>query len=1000
MEGAPGQAPLGDPRELRKHGGREIDTAGDGFFAAFSEGEAAIRCACAIRDAVMDIGLQVRCGLNVGQVETNDGKPTGAAVVAAARIMSSAGDGEVLVSNLLRELLPGSTIEFADAGIHELKGLDGSWHLFRVVAVGGPPLAAAPPAEELAARRTSIADSSGADGPSVSRTKKILAGVVASLILAAGISFLRRDNAGASTIAPNSIGILDPESGDVTGTIGLEERPGSVAASADAVWVTNPDAGTVTQIDPNEQEVRDSIQVGENPTGVAVGFDAVWVVNSGGPSVSRISPGTNEAVDTIEVGNGPAGIAVGEGSVWVTNRFDGTISRIDPDTNEAVEIPVGLDPGGIAIGSGSVWVALTGSSTVVRVDPQANSVTRSIGVGNAPESLAVGAGAVWVVNTLDDTVMKINPDTNSVIDTIPVGDGPSEIVVVRQAVWVANEAAGTLSRIEPGVALVNEVAIGSIPQGLVSANGELWVSVRGTATSHRGGTLRLVSLDQLSSLDPAIANDTFAFTALHLLGDGLVAFEPIGGTNPRLVPDLATSIPTPTDGGRTYTFELRPRIRYSNGEVVAPADFRRALERGFRLNPDSYANFYSGLVGSNPCVTGQRTCDLSRGIDTDDVSGTIIFHLAVPDPEFVYKLTLPFAYPIPPSVPVEHQRTEGVPGTGPYTLEAPMTDEGLALVRNRHFRVWSQAAQPDGYADRLEWTFGVEPEAQVESVIAGDADIAFEAFVSDRLEELFVRFAAQVHTSLRPSTFYIVFDTTEAPFNDVEVRRAVNLALDREQVVQILGGEATALPTCQHLPPNFPGYERFCPYTMNPGLDGSWTAPDLEEAKGIVRRSGTAGMRVVFEYPRAYWDPWGDHLGDYMKQLLKDLGYRSSAKSISNGELYSDNDFEMRLAAWAADYPSASTLIVDHLRCDASQTPLSGFCSPRIDAMIDRAIRMQAEDPAAAGELWARIDRAIVRRAPFLWLVNPVATEFVSERVDNYQWSIQWGGLLNQIWVG
>src|SRR6185436_10157310 len=77
--------------ELRSHGGREIDTAGDGFFAAFSEGEAAIRCACAIRDGVMNIGLQVRCGLNVGQVEMNDGKPTGAAVVAAARIMSKAG---------------------------------------------------------------------------------------------------------------------------------------------------------------------------------------------------------------------------------------------------------------------------------------------------------------------------------------------------------------------------------------------------------------------------------------------------------------------------------------------------------------------------------------------------------------------------------------------------------------------------------------------------------------------------------------------------------------------------------------------------------------------------------------------------------------------------------------------------------------------------------------------------------------------------------------------
>ena len=150
--------------QLREHGGREIDTAGDGFFATFAEGEAAIRCACAIRDAAMEIGVQVRCGLNVGQVETNDGKPTGAAVVAAARIMSSAGDGEVLVSNLLRELIPGSKIEFADAGMHELKGLEGSWHLFRVVAVGGPPLAAAPQAEELASRRTSTADTMVADG--------------------------------------------------------------------------------------------------------------------------------------------------------------------------------------------------------------------------------------------------------------------------------------------------------------------------------------------------------------------------------------------------------------------------------------------------------------------------------------------------------------------------------------------------------------------------------------------------------------------------------------------------------------------------------------------------------------------------------------------------------------------------------------------------------------------------------------------------------------------
>ena len=83
------------------------------------------------------------------------------------------------------------------------------------------------------------------------------------------------------------------------------------------------------------------------------------------------------------------------------------------------------------------------------------------------------------------------------------------------------------------------------------------------------------------SLDPSGAPDSAAWIVLHLLGDGLVAFEPIGGVSTQLVPDLAKSIPIPTDGGRRYTFDLRPGIPYSNGEIVAAVDFRRGIERVF-----------------------------------------------------------------------------------------------------------------------------------------------------------------------------------------------------------------------------------------------------------------------------------------------------------------------------------------------------------------------------------------------------------------------------------
>lgn len=358
-----------------------------------------------------------------------------------------------------------------------------------------------------------------------------------------------------------------------------------------------------------------------------------------------------------------------------------------------------------------------------------------------------------------------------------------------------------------------------------------------------------------------------------------------------------------------------------------------------------------------------------------------------------------FAYPVPASTPDEEQVRAGVPGTGPYKVEGPMTDERLVLVRNRHFRVWSPVAQPRGYVDRIEWTFGVEYDAQVEAVVAGEADVAFEASFSDRLDEILVQFPAQVHTSPAAATQYVVLNNEAPPFDDVEVRRALNLAVDRDRVVQILGGPEAMSPTCQQLPPNFPGYEPYCPYTMDPGPEGSWTAPDLEEAKRIIRRSGTAEMRVLLEYPPEFW-PQGGPLADYLLELLDELGYRGSVSTLPHEVFYDPrNDFQMALAGFGADYPAASTFIGSFHTCGALGTPMSGFCDREIDARIRRATQMQVDDPAAAGALWAEIDRAIVDEAPYLWLVNPIDVEFVSEGVGNYQWSLQWGILLNQLWV-
>ena len=120
--------------ELRRFGGREIDTAGDGFFASFDSPTTAIRCAQAVQGSVQDIGIEVRIGLHTGECEVVGDKLRGVAVHIGARVAGLAGPGEVLVSQTVRDIAAGSGFDFEDAGEHELKGIPERWHLYRVVS--------------------------------------------------------------------------------------------------------------------------------------------------------------------------------------------------------------------------------------------------------------------------------------------------------------------------------------------------------------------------------------------------------------------------------------------------------------------------------------------------------------------------------------------------------------------------------------------------------------------------------------------------------------------------------------------------------------------------------------------------------------------------------------------------------------------------------------------------------------------------------------------------
>jgi class 3 adenylate cyclase len=118
--------------EISRYRGRELDTAGDGFFAVFDGPARAIRCACAISNSVQTLGLDVRAGLHTGECELLGDKVAGIAVSIGARVAGQAAPGEVLVSGTVKDLVAGSGIDFDDRGTAQLKGIPGEWRLFAV----------------------------------------------------------------------------------------------------------------------------------------------------------------------------------------------------------------------------------------------------------------------------------------------------------------------------------------------------------------------------------------------------------------------------------------------------------------------------------------------------------------------------------------------------------------------------------------------------------------------------------------------------------------------------------------------------------------------------------------------------------------------------------------------------------------------------------------------------------------------------------------------------
>jgi YVTN family beta-propeller protein len=825
----------------------------------------------------------------------------------------------------------------------------------------------------------------------------ILAGGALLLVaaIAAAVTVLAGGGSEVKLTAPDSVAVIDPSSGRIHATIPLGASPGGVAAGRGAVWVAITDQGTVLRVDPRTDAVRQTIRVGAGPAAVAAGGGAAWAANGADGTVSRIDPATNQVVQRIRVGNGPTGAAYGDGAVWVANSVDGTVSRIDPASGRVTRtFPAIVGATGVAFGFGRLWVVSSSAGEVASLDPASGDVVDRIGVGVDPDAIAVGLRAVWVANRADDTVSRIDPSPPAhVASAVPVGRAPNSLAVAGGGVWVANGGDGTLMRIDAAKGrVVKTVHLGDRPQGLAASPAGLYAAVRSSGAEHRGGTLRVVQ-GAPDSVDPAVAYSAEAWAILMMTNDGLVGFRRVGGIEGvQVVPDLATALPMPTAGGRTYTFRLRPGVRYSTGRPVQPEDFRRAIERVFQIRPASQTpapQYLGGIVGARSCHPA--SCDLSRGIVTDARTRTVTFHLTAPDAGFLAKLALPFAFVVPSTTPASEIQRRPLPATGPYRLVSYRKGTSATLVRNPRFREWSADAQPSGYPDVLDFTFtGFNPESAVRAVSGGSADVARGVFPLPRraLEALASRFPSQLHLSTVAGTAFFFLNTRAAPFDDVRVRRAVNYAFDQQALARRTGlGSA---PTCQIVPPDFPAYKPICPY----GSGGSAGAVRARQLAG-----SSAGKPVTVWVP-----PPRVTEGRYMVSVLDALGLRARLKVAGSIDAYfnSVNDPKSRVQVgwypWVADYPSQIGFLASLFSCAEFVLP-TRFCDPQVQRTLAQATAAEAQNPPAAPALWQKAERQILAQGPIVPIDNPQDANFVSKRVGDFQYHPQWGVLLDQLWV-
>nr|WP_116132058.1 ABC transporter substrate-binding protein [Tropicimonas sp. IMCC34043] len=514
--------------------------------------------------------------------------------------------------------------------------------------------------------------------------------------------------------------------------------------------------------------------------------------------------------------------------------------------------------------------------------------------------------------------------------------------------------------------MTSALAIG-VALGLTSGA----ASAQDFTEAKQGGSMIVTYKDDVSTLDPAIGYDWQNWSMIKSLFDGLMDYEP--GTT-ILKKDLAEDY-TISDDGMTFTFKLRPGVKFHNGRELTAEDVKYSLDRV--TNPETQspgAGFFGSIEGYDAMASGEAT-SLS-GVTVIDPY-TVEIKLSRPDATFLHVMAINFSS----IVPKEEVEKWGLDfgkhpvGSGAFKLSDWTLGQSLTFERNKDY--WHTGVPK---LDQITFEIGLEPIVALLRLQQGEADIPgdgippakFLEVTADPAYKDLVIEGGQLHTG------YITMNVLMPPFDNLKVRQAVNMAINKDRAVRIINGRA--VPANQPLPPTMPGYAK----------DYEGYAFDPEAAKALLAE---AGFPDGFETELYVYntDP-NPRLAQSFQQDLAAIGIKAEIRSLAQANVIAAGGEPDQAPmiwsggmAWIADFPDPSNFYGPILGCDGAVQGgwnWSWYCNKDLDAAAVEADAMT--DPAKAGEReqkWRDIFLKIMDDAPWVPVFNEQRFTMRSEKL-------------------